>query len=161
MNRLGIPVLPSIVNALIFISVFSTGNAAVFATSRAIHALSLRGGAPAIFKRQNRNGVPYVAVITVLLYSCISYLSVSEGSVKVLTWFTSIVGGANLVNWLCIAMYVLKSAPRLTSSTYLRFRAGLRAQGLLNNNFLPARGYLQPFSGYWLLCWAPVVFICR
>ena len=104
MNRLGIPVLPSLVNALIFISVFSTGNAAVFATSRAIHALSLRGGAPGVFKRQNRNGVPYVAVIAVLLYSCISYLSVSEGSVKVLTWFTSIVVGANLVNWLCIAM---------------------------------------------------------
>lgn len=104
MNRLGIPVLPSIVNALVLLSVFSTGNAAVYTTSRAITALSLRGGAPAIFKRQNRNGVPYVSVIAVLAYSCISYLSVSNGSVKVLTWFTSIVGGANLVNWVCIAV---------------------------------------------------------
>lgn len=103
MNRLQIPVLPSLINALILISVFSTGNAAVFATSRAIHALALQGGAPAVFKRQNKKGVPYAAVIAVLLYSAISYLSVSEGSVKVLTWFTSIVGGANLVNWVCIS----------------------------------------------------------
>lgn len=104
MNRLGIPVLPSLINALIFLSVFSTGNAAVFTTSRAIHALALRGGAPAVFQRLNRFGVPYVAVAAVLLYCCISYMSVSEGSVKVLNWFTSIVGGANLVNWVRIRM---------------------------------------------------------
>lgn len=163
MNRLKIPVLPSLVNALVFLSVFSTGNAAVYTTSRAITALALHGGAPGIFKVQNRNGVPYWSVVAVLLYSCISYLSVSNGSVKVLTWFTSIVGGSNLVNWVCIAVYVIIAAfPNgANSSTYLRFRAGLKAQGLLNNEFLPVRAHWQPFSAYWVLLWSPAVFIAR
>ncbi|RSH91633.1 hypothetical protein EHS25_009002 [Saitozyma podzolica] len=101
MNRLGIPVLPSLVNALILVSIFSTANSFTFTASRAMYGLSQRGQAPSILGRLNGQGVP----------------------------------------------------------TYLRFRAGLKAQNLFNVDFLPVRGYLQPLSGYWLLVWSPVVFI--
>ncbi|OCF44858.1 amino acid transporter [Kwoniella heveanensis CBS 569] len=148
MNRLGIPVLPDLVNALVLVSVFSTGNAAVFCTSRGLYSLALNGGAPSVFKRLNKRGVPYVAVFAVLAFGCLSYLSVNSGTVKVLNWFISLVGAANLVNWTSIA------------GTYLRFRAGLKAQGLLNNEFLPVRARFQPLSGWWVLCWAPAVFVC-
>lgn len=41
-------------------------------------------------------------------------------------------------------------------STYLRFRKGIRAQGL-SEGFLPVKGWLQPFSGWWLLICSPIV----
>jgi amino acid transporter len=103
MNRMNIPFLPSLVNALVLISIFSTGNAAVFCTSRGIYSLALKGGAPPVFKRLNKQGVPYVAVIAVLLFGCLSYLALGSGTVKVLNWFISVVGAANLINWTSIA----------------------------------------------------------
>ncbi|WVW84405.1 hypothetical protein I302_106439 [Kwoniella bestiolae CBS 10118] len=148
MNRLEIPVLPDIVNALVMLSIFSTGNSAVFCSSRGLYTLALKGGAPSIFKRLNRNGVPYVAVSAILLFSTLAYLSVNSGSVVVLNWFLSLVGAANLVNWTSIAV------------TYMRFRKGLIAQGRLNNEFLPVRAWLQPLSSWWVVIAAPVAFVC-
>ncbi|WVQ85131.1 hypothetical protein IAT38_007296 [Cryptococcus sp. DSM 104549] len=147
MNKLGIPFLPDLVNALVLVSIFSTGNAAVFCSSRGLYTLSLKGGAPSIFKRLNKQGVPYVAVLAILAFSCLSYLSLGSGTVVVLNWFLSMVGAANLVNWTSIAV------------TYMRFRSGLKSQGLLNNTFLPVRAYLQPASSWWIVCWAPIAYI--
>ncbi|WVR07309.1 hypothetical protein IAU60_004350 [Kwoniella sp. DSM 27419] len=146
MNRLGIPVLPSLVNALILISIFSTGNSFTFVASRALFSLAQKGQAPAVLKRVNRHGVPWVAVCVTLAVSCLSYLSVSSGTVKVLNWWINLVGSAQLVSWTCIAI------------TYLRFRSGLKAQNLLHTGFLPNKGYLQPFSGWYVLVWSPIVF---
>ncbi|WWC62330.1 uncharacterized protein I303_104926 [Kwoniella dejecticola CBS 10117] len=147
MNRLQIPFLPDLVNALVLVSIFSTGNAAVFCSSRGLYSLALRGAAPSVFKRLNRNGVPYISVTAILLFGCLAFLSLGSGSVVVLNWFLSLVGAANLVNWTSIAV------------TYMRFRAGLKAQGKLNNDFLPVRAYLQPFSSWWVVCCAPIAFV--
>ncbi|OXM75749.1 amino acid transporter [Cryptococcus neoformans Bt63] len=148
MNRLGIPFLPDLVNALVLVSIFSTGNAAVFCSSRGLYSLALKGGAPSVFKRLNKQGVPYVAVLAILAFGCLAYLSLGSGTVVVLNWFLSLVGAANLVTWTSIAF------------TYMRFRAGLKSQGLLNNDFLPVRAYLQPLSSWWVICWAPIAFVC-
>ncbi|WVQ80706.1 hypothetical protein IAT38_002811 [Cryptococcus sp. DSM 104549] len=145
MNRLGIPVLPSIVNALILISLFSTANSFTFVASRSLFSLAQKGQAPRIFNRVNRHGVPYVAVTGTLVIACLSYLSVSSSTVKVLNWWINLVTAAQLVTWTTIAI------------TYLRFREGLKAQNLLNTDFLPVKGYLQPLSGWWLLVWSPIV----
>lgn len=104
MNRLGIPVLPSLVNALILISIFSTANSFTFTASRAMYGLSQRGQAPPILGRLNRQGVPYVAVLVSLLFGCLAFLQVSAGTAKVLNWWISLVGAAQLVTWTCIAM---------------------------------------------------------
>jgi amino acid transporter len=56
-------VLPSLVNALIATSILSAGNAYVFGTSRALYSLALSGQAPKIFRKINRNGTPYMAVV--------------------------------------------------------------------------------------------------
>ncbi|KAK8858943.1 hypothetical protein IAR55_003174 [Kwoniella newhampshirensis] len=145
MNRLGIPVLPDIVNALILVSLFSTANSFTFVASRSIYSLAQKGQAPRIFTKINRHGVPYLSVTITLLVGCLSYLSVSSGTVKVLNWWINLVTAAQLVSWTVIAI------------TYLRFRKGLIAQNLLNTDFLPVRGYLQPFSGWYLLVWSPIV----
>ena len=104
MNRLHIPVLPSLVNALVLISLFSTANSVVFVGSRALYGLSLKGMAPKVFTKSNRHGVPYYAVGVTLAFGLLSLLSVSAGAVKVLNWWINLTGAAQLITWTCIGM---------------------------------------------------------
>jgi yeast amino acid transporter len=57
----GIGTLPSIVNAVILISAWSSGNSFLYISSRALYSLAVQGSAPRIFKTCNRWGVPYVS----------------------------------------------------------------------------------------------------
>lgn len=104
MNRLGIKGLPDLVNALVLVSIFSTTNSFVFTASRGLFSMAQDGRAPKVFMRVNKQGVPWVAVGVTLLISCISYLQVSAGAVKVLNWWINLVTSAQLVSWTCIAM---------------------------------------------------------
>jgi amino acid transporter len=78
MNRLMIPVLPSLVNAIVFTSIFSTGSSFMFTASRMLYTLSLHGQAPKVFSRVNRYGTPYLAVGLVASFGCLSYLTLSS-----------------------------------------------------------------------------------
>jgi amino acid transporter len=49
----------------------------------------------------------------------------------------------------------------LITSVYLRFRRGLKVQNLLKTDILPVKGHLQPLSGWWLVVWAPIIFIFK
>lgn len=124
MNRLGIPVLPHIVNACVLTSVFSTASSFTYAASRSLYSLSLEEQAPAFLSRTNRYGVPYLAVILVLAVGCLSYLSVSSGTAKgtscpmrlwllrhryhyltpVLDWFINLTTSCQLICWVCIGL---------------------------------------------------------
>jgi amino acid transporter len=145
MNRLGIPVLPSLVNALILISIFSTTNSFVFTSSRSLLGLAQQGRAPRVFARLNRQGVPYLCVLLTLLVSCLSFLALSQGTVKVLDWWINLVTCAALVSWTVIAI------------TYLRFYYATKRQNIQQN--LPQLGWWQPFSGYTLLVCSPIVLV--
>ena len=61
-NRAGIKVLPHIINAAIFTSAFSAGNSFLYASSRVLFGLSIRGQAPKIFSRVTKGGLPFIAV---------------------------------------------------------------------------------------------------
>ena len=87
MERMNIKGLPSVINAIVLTSIFSTGSSFMFCSSRALHMLALEGQAPRIFARTNKMGTPYVAVGTIALFGCLSYLSMSENSAKgMFTW---------------------------------------------------------------------------
>lgn len=165
MNRLQIPFLPSLINALILVSIFSTTNSFVFTASRAMFGMSQKGQAPKILGRVNKQGVPWVSVLFVLLIGCLSYLSISSTAVKFLDWWISLVGSAQLINWAGIGLYVyIQHFSGLFAnhiSIYLRFRHGLKVQNLLKTDILPIKGRLQPLSGWWLVIWAPVIFIFK
>lgn len=57
MQRLKIPVLPSIVTAAFLTTIVSAGNAYVFNASRSLHALALEGQAPKFLRRLNKKYV--------------------------------------------------------------------------------------------------------
>lgn len=70
-----------------------SGNAYVYGTSRSLYSLALAGHAPKALTLCNRNGVPWVCVVITMLVSLLSYLQVSAGTAKVLTWWTNLVTG--------------------------------------------------------------------
>ncbi|TIB57674.1 hypothetical protein E3P78_04142 [Wallemia ichthyophaga] len=87
MMRLKIKRLPHLVNASITTSNFSAGSAFFFNSLRTLHGLAVQGFGPVIFKRVNRNGVPYATIFVTTAFACLSYLKIGNGSSKVLDWF--------------------------------------------------------------------------
>ncbi|KAL3466699.1 amino acid permease/ SLC12A domain-containing protein [Aspergillus heterothallicus] len=142
MERLQVPVLPSIVNAALITTIVSAGNAYTFNASRSLHALALDGRAPRFLRKLNKNGVPYMAVIVVMLLSCLAYLALGSSSAQVLDWILNFCTAATMFNWSVI------------SFTWIRFNSALKAQGIDRKNFLPTISKVQPYAGYWAFFWA-------
>ncbi|KAI4729971.1 putative amino acid transporter [Aureobasidium sp. EXF-10728] len=144
MQRLKISVLPSIVNAALITCIVSAGNAYTFNASRSLHALSLDGQAPAFLRRLNKHGVPYMAVIVVMLLSCLAFLALGSSSSKVLSWILSFCTAATMLKWV------------IMSGTWIRFNAAIKAQHIDRTIYLPNISCWQPYAAYWAFFWASV-----
>lgn len=89
MERLQIPVLPHLVNAMILLSVFSAGNTYVYCASRTLFGLALEGKMPRVLTKCTKSGVPVYAVMVTIGIALLSFLQVSNGTSKVLQWFVN------------------------------------------------------------------------
>ncbi|OTA77264.1 hypothetical protein M434DRAFT_254575 [Hypoxylon sp. CO27-5] len=138
MNRLGIPILPHIVNAMVLTAAFSAGNSYVYCASRSLYGLALEGKAPRFLTRCTRRGVPIYCVIFVLLIALLAFLQVSENASVVLSWFVSLVTASQLINFSVMCV------------TYICFHRALKVQGI-SRDTLPYKGFLQPYAAYFAL----------
>ncbi|GKT79528.1 amino acid permease [Colletotrichum tofieldiae] len=120
-TRSGVSVLPSIINAVVCTSAISSGSACVFIASRTLYGLSCDGHAPKILQRCNRFGTPHYAVGLTCILMPLVYLNVANNTSVVFGWFVNITTVAGLIGWIVIEV------------TYLRFYAGLKAQGYSRN----------------------------
>lgn len=112
-----IKVLPHIVNAVIILSTISVANAAVFASSRTLLALSEQGFAPKFFQYVDRAGRPLPAVILTLLFGLLGFLIYSTQESTVFSWLLGISGLAVIFAWGSICL------------CHIRFRAAWTRQG--------------------------------
>ncbi|OKL61712.1 hypothetical protein UA08_02332 [Talaromyces atroroseus] len=140
-QRSGVSVVPSIINAVVCTSAFSSGSACVFIASRTLYGLSQDGHAPKIFQRCNRFGVPHYAVGLTCLLLPLVYLNVGSNSSVVFGWFVNITTVAGLIGWIVIEI------------TYLRFYYGLKTQDISRKQ-LPYYGPLQPYNA-----WATLIMV--
>lgn len=136
-NNAGIKVLPSIINAIILSSAWSSGNAFLYSSSRNLYALALAGQVPKVFAKCNRNGVPWVAVLASFAISLLSYLNVSNSSSTAFGWFSNLTTVSGLFNWATL------------SFTWIRFRKGAIQQGIYGA--MPFKAWFAPYSGYYAL----------
>lgn len=137
----GIPVLPSIINAVILTSASSSANAFLYTGSRYLFALAQNRQAPRFLLRCSKSGVPYWCVGITSSISFLTYLSVREGGpTRVFTWFQNLTTIAALFTWcsICVA--------------YIKFHAALQAQGVDRNTLV----FRSPFQPY--LAWIALVF---
>lgn len=128
MRSLGIPVLPHIVNALLFTSAFSAGNGYFFCATRTLYGLALAGKVPRVFARTTKKGIPIYPTVAVLAICCISFLQVGSGASVVFSWLISLVSERTLrrVQGLTLTYY---PRSRLDSSSTPR-PAALSTSGL-------------------------------
>lgn len=117
----GIKVLNHVINGAILIFVLSAANSDLYIGSRTLYGLAVEGKAPVIFKKVNRLGVPYPALILCTSFSFLVYLNVSSSSQRgqlffytfplaantktlllVFGWFVNLVSTFGAITWICI-----------------------------------------------------------
>lgn len=147
MSNLAIPVLPHITNALLVTSIFSAGNTYTYCASRSMYALAIEGRAPKIFRKCTRNGVPIWCFALTMIFPMLSFLSVSSGASKVLTWLVALITAGGLINFIVMML------------TYIGFYKACIAQGL-DRNTLPYTGYFQPYGTYIALTLLTGILFC-
>ncbi|ORY88987.1 amino acid permease/ SLC12A domain-containing protein [Leucosporidium creatinivorum] len=147
-SSVGIKVLPSIINAVVITSAFSSGNGVLFLASRTLLGLSAQNKAPKIFLRTNRFGCPYVAVGFCSLLMPLAYLVLGNStSNQVFNWLVNIIAVSGLMMWCAICV------------GYLRFYYGLRARGISRDE-LPYKSPFQPYAAWFagIVCFLVVFF---
>merc|ERR1711939_160955 len=141
----GIKVLPSIINACLLTSAWSAASSDLYPSSRALYSLALNGQAPAILKKTNRWGLPWVAVLVGVAFSLLSFMSVGSASAgTVFGYFANMTSVCGLITWAGIVY------------TYIQWHRGLKAQGI-DRKLLPYRSPLQPFLAYFALIFSCVI----
>ena len=73
-------------------------------------------------------------------------MAVSESSSTVFNWFSNMSSVSGMFNWLGICV------------TSIRFRQGLKAQGISPEN-LPWHSKLMPYAAYWGLAWTSIIIL--
>lgn len=116
-NNGGIGGLPSVMNAVILISVISVGSSSVYATSRTLTALAEQGLAPKICGYIDRAGRPLVAIIITNIFGLLSFIAASGKQEEVFNWLLLISGLSSIFTWwsICVA--------------HIRFRRALYVKG--------------------------------
>ncbi|KAF5351956.1 hypothetical protein D9756_007438 [Leucocoprinus leucothites] len=138
LERTGSKVIPSLVNAVIFTSALSSGNACTFLASRTLHGLALDGHAPQVFLKLNRFQIPYFAVAISVSFGAVAFLSINQGSSQAFVWLVALVTTAGLTSWVILCV------------TYLRFFHALKKQGISRDR-LSYRSPFQPYLTYYAL----------
>jgi Amino acid permease len=110
--------------------------------------LSIAGNAPAIFGRTLRNGLPVTALIASSAFSLLAFMGVSAGAGKVFNWFANMTSIAGLLTWFGI------------SFTYIRFYAGMKAQGI-DRQTLPFSSRLQPYAAWYSAVFCIIICVVR
>lgn len=114
----GLPAIPSVVNAIVITSAWSSSNQSLLVCSRTLYALALKRQLPRIFLRTTSWGVPYVGVAFCTAFMFLAFLSLSSGALTVFFWFVNLASAGVLVSWSTILF------------NHIRLRLALKAQGI-------------------------------
>ncbi|KAJ2928405.1 hypothetical protein H1R20_g8689, partial [Candolleomyces eurysporus] len=134
----GIRTLDHVINGAILIFVMSAANSDLYIGSRTLYGLAVEGKAPKIFKRVNRMGVPYPALILCTLFCGLVFLNVRSSGSRVFGWFFNLVSTFGALTWMCIAY------------SHIRFMKALKLQGKSRDD-LPYKAPFQPWGSWFAL----------
>lgn len=97
-----------------------------------MYTLAVNRHAPQFLGTLNRKQVPWVAVLATSAISGLCFGASYIGAGQLWTWLQNIVGVSNQLSWIAIGI------------ASLRFRAGIRAQGM--EHLLPFRNWTYPWG---------------
>lgn len=113
----GIPAIPSVVNAIVITSAWSSSNQSLLAGTRVLYGLALKKQAPKIFLRTTSWGVPYVCVLFFAPFMFLSFLTLSNAALTVFWWLVSLTAAGVLISWSAILL------------NHIRLKLAMKRQG--------------------------------
>ncbi|CAI5759846.1 unnamed protein product [Candida verbasci] len=114
----GIKGLPSVINAVILISVLSVGNASVYATSRSLNSLAEQGMAPKWTGYIDRAGRPLAAIWISDIFGLFALIAAkNDAQEAAFNWLLALSGLSSIFTWMSINM------------SHIRFRRAMSVQG--------------------------------
>jgi len=138
----GISGLPSVMNAVITISVISVANSATFGSTRTIQALSARGMGPKIFSYIDKSGRPLYCVLLQIAFGFLAFINEAGTGDVIFTWLLALSGISAIFVWgsICFA--------------HIRFRQAWKYQGrdIKELAFAAPFGVIGSWIGVFLAC---------
>ncbi|KAJ5577921.1 uncharacterized protein N7459_006885 [Penicillium hispanicum] len=96
----GISGLPSVMNAVITISVISVANSATFGSSRTIQALAERHMAPKLFQYIDKGGRPLYCILLQIAFGFLAYINeASSTGTAIFNWLLALSGIIDFFVW--------------------------------------------------------------
>ncbi|KAF7558281.1 hypothetical protein G7Z17_g68 [Cylindrodendrum hubeiense] len=143
----GVAPLAHIMNAVIFISVLSTGTISGYGASRIMLGLSQIGMAPKVLQKTDSWGRPWYGLVpTLIIGGGLSYINISSSGAEVFTWFSNLSSLFTLFGWAMICL------------SHIRMRHAMKVQGRDHAN-LPWKSWVFPWAAYWGLAWCIILLI--
>lgn len=96
--------IPSVVNAVVITSAWSSANQALLAGTRVLYGLALKNQAPKVFLRTTSWGVPYVCVALQSAFMFLAFMSLSNTALTVFYWFVNLTACGVLISWITILL---------------------------------------------------------
>lgn len=137
----GLKGIPSIVNAVVITSAWSSSNQALLSGTRVLFGLAIKGQAPRIFLRTTPWGVPYVCVLFNTLFMFLAFMALSSSAMTVFNWLVALTAAGVLISWCAIL------------SNHIRLCQAMKKQGISMTEL--------PFHNRWTPYTSPVaLFMC-
>ncbi|CAK7241786.1 MAG: hypothetical protein STHCBS139747_003257 [Sporothrix thermara] len=114
----GLPAIPSVVNAVVITSAWSSSNQALLSGTRVLYGLALKRQAPKVFLRTTSWGTPYVCVGLFTIFMFLSFMSLSDSALNVFWWLVDLTAAGVLISWITILI------------NHIRLRKAFRIQGV-------------------------------
>lgn len=128
-------------------SIFSAGNTYTYCATRNLYGMALDGRAPKVLRYCTKSGVPILCFAVVMVFPCLSFLQVSSGSQKVLTWLINLVTAGGVITYIVMSV------------TFIFFHRACKAQNV-DRTLFPYCGWFQPYSAYLGLTWMIMIVCC-
>ncbi|CAK7212608.1 hypothetical protein SEUCBS140593_001560 [Sporothrix eucalyptigena] len=105
MDKVGIKVLPDILNAVLLIGLAGIGSESIYTASRIQTSMARMGMFPKIFGKVDRYGRPIYSTATCALISIVlTYINLSTGGATAFTWFSSVSATTTFFAWMTIPL---------------------------------------------------------
>ncbi|KAI0001397.1 amino acid permease/ SLC12A domain-containing protein [Xylariaceae sp. FL0662B] len=145
----GIPALAHMMNAVILISVISTGSISCYGASRTTMGLAFLDMAPRQLSKADKTGRPWYGLIPSFIFGGgLAYLNVSESGADVFEWFSNLTSLFTLFGWGMICL------------SHIRFRTAWARQGRTREE-LPWKSWAYPYAPYWGLIMCILLIIVQ
>ncbi|OAA56711.1 Amino acid/polyamine transporter I [Niveomyces insectorum RCEF 264] len=145
----GLEPLAHIMNAVIFISVLSTGSISGYAGSRTLVGLAQIGMAPKVMAKADSWGRPWYGLVpTLLIGGGLAYINVDHTGAEVFGWFSNLTSLFTLFGWGLICL------------SHIRMRHAWKVQGRSVKD-LPWSTWTWPWAAYWGLAWCIILMIAE